>query len=55
MPPSVRVIINDGFGGYYVTGSGRTYEVKEGLQYPLLVSIYSLYTVALFGRGWSTV
>ena len=55
MPPSVRVIINDVVGGYYITVAGRSYEGQGGFQYLLLVSIPSLYAFSLFGRGWSTI
>ena len=55
MPPSVRVKLNDGVGGYDVSGAGRAYECQEGVQNLLLFSIYSLYAVALFGRGRLTV
>ena len=55
IPPSVRVILNDGVGGYDVAGAGRAYEGKEGVQHLPLVSISGLYAVSLFGRGWSTV
>ena len=55
MPTSVQRILNDGVGMYDVAGAGRAYEYQEGVQNLLLVSISSLYTVALFGRGWLTV
>ena len=55
MPPSVRGILNYGVGGYDVVGVGRDYEDQEGFQHLLLVSISSLYNVALFGCGRSTV
>ena len=55
MPPSVRGILNDGFGGYDVPGEGRADEVQEGLQHLLLVSISSLYAVSLFGCGRPTI
>ena len=55
MPPSVSGLLNDGVGGYDVSGAGRAYEGKERVQHLLLVSISSLSAVALFGRGWSTV
>ena len=51
MPTSVQRILNDGVGMYDVAGAGRSYEYQEGVQNLLLVSISSLYTVALFGRG----
>ena len=51
MPPSVCGIINGGVGGYDVNGAGRYYEVQEGVQNLILVIIYSLYDVALFGCG----
>ena len=55
MPPSVHGKLNDGVGGYDVAGAGRAYEGQEGVQHPLLVSMYSLYTFSLFGCGSSTV
>ena len=55
MPPSVRVILNGGVGVYVVAGAGRCYEVQEVVQHILLVSMYSLYDVALFFRVWSNV
>ena len=55
MPPSVHGKLNDGVGGYDVAGAGRAYEGQEGVQHLLLVSIYRLYTVAIYGRGRSTV
>ena len=55
MPPSVRVIRNDGVGGYGVTGVGRAYKGQERVQHLLLVSIYSLCGVSLFGHGRSTI
>ena len=55
MPLSVRVILNDGVGGYDVSGAGRAYEGKERVQHLLLVSISSLYSVALFVHVRSTV
>ena len=54
MPPSVCGIFNDVVGLYDVSGSGRYYEVQEGVQHLLIVSIYSLYDVALFGHVHST-
>ena len=54
MPPSVCGTLNDGVGGYDVAGAGRAYENQEGFQHILLASNSSLYTVALFGSGWST-
>ena len=55
MPPSVRGKINDGVGGYDVARAGRAYAGHKVVQHLLLVSIYSLYAVAIFGRGRSTV
>ena len=55
MPPSVCGILNDGVGGYDVAGAGRSYEGQELLNHLPLVSIYSLYAVALFGCVRSTV
>ena len=55
MPPSVRVKLNDGVGGYDVSGVGRDYEYQEGVQHLLLFSISGIYPVGLFGRGWLTV
>ena len=48
MHPSVRGIFNDGIGGYDVAVVRRSYEVQEEVQYLILVSIASLYNVALF-------
>ena len=42
MPPSVSGKLNDGVGGYDVSGAGRDYEGQEGVQHLLLVSISSL-------------
>ena len=53
MPPSVRGILYDGVGGYDAFWAVRAYEGQEGVQHILLVSISSLYGVALFGRGRS--
>ena len=55
MPPSVRGKINDGVGVYDAARADRAYEGQEGVQNLLLVNIYTLYDVALFGRGRSTV
>ena len=55
MPHSGSGILNDGVGGYDVAGEGRAYEGQEGFQHLLLVSIYSIYDVALFGCIQSTV
>ena len=55
MPPSVHVKINDDVGGYDVDGLVKAYEGQEGVQHLLLVSIYSLYYVALFDCGRLTV
>ena len=55
MPPSLRVKLNDGVGGYDVSGAGRTYEGQEGFQHLLLVSISSLYANTLFGHSRLTV
>ena len=55
IPTSVRGKLNDGVGRYYVAGAGRAYEGQEGVQHLLLVSISSLYTIALFDCGRSTV
>ena len=54
MPPSVRGKLNDGVGGYGFAVVGRAYEGQEGSQHLLLVIIYILYTVAIFGRGLSS-
>ena len=54
MPPSVHGMLNDGVGVYDATGAGRAYAGQEGFQH-LLVIISSLYAVALFGHGRSTV
>ena len=54
MPLSVRVILNGGVEGYDVSGAGRAYEGLEGVPNLLLVSIYSLYAVALLGCDRST-
>ena len=51
MSPSVLGIINDGVGGYDAARAGRDYEVQEGVQHLLLVSIFSLCAVSLFGSG----
>ena len=53
--PSVHVIRNDAVGGYDVSGAVGSYVVQEGVQHLLIVSISSLYGVAAFGWGWSTV
>ena len=55
MPTSVRGKLNDGVLGYDVAGAGRDDGGQKGVQHLLLVSIYSLYDVDLFGRGRSTV
>ena len=55
MPSSVRGKLNDGVGGYDVSRTGIYYEGKEGVQHIILVSIYSLYDVYLFGHVRSTV
>ena len=55
MPPSVRVIFNDGVGGCDFSGAVRDYEGREGVQNLLLDSMYSIYDVALFGHGRSNV
>ena len=55
MPPSVRVIFNDGVGGCDFSGAVRDYEGREGVQNLLLDSMYSFYDVALFGHGRSNV
>ena len=55
MPPSVGGKINDGVGGYDVSRAGRCYEEREVFQHLPLVSISSLYNVALFCRGRLTV
>ena len=55
MPPSVRVILNDGVAGYDIAGGGRAYEGQEVVQRLQRGSISSLYSIALFGCGWLTV
>ena len=51
IPPAVRGILNDVVGGYYVSREGIDDEGQKGFQQLLLVSIYSLYAVSLFGRS----
>ena len=55
IPPSVRGKISDGVGEYDVSGAVRSYEFQEAVQHLLLVSISSLYAVALFCCGRSNV
>ena len=52
MPPSVRGILNDGVGGYDVSGADRASEGQEGVQHLLLVSISSLHAVSIFGGDY---
>ena len=55
MPPSLNGKLNGSVGVYDVSGAGRAHEGWEGVQHLLLVSIFSLYDVALFGCVRSNV
>ena len=55
MPLWVLGKLNDDVWGYDVAGLGRGYKGQEGVQHVFLVSISSLYAVALFGYGRVTV